>query len=337
MVGSRIPFKLWDLGTMRYWTKEQIDGIMSAIEEDRLAVFFGSGISVSGGLPDWDGLRKCLLKTIDNPDLYPKRLKAGIGYVMDRNPEQSLDYLKNLDPQAFEKQFRKIFSKKREQYQTTKEGLILAKIKSNRFITTNYDYCFQNSFNKVNQLSRLSEISCREFNGVKLDQIGSPTIFQIHGSSEMDINELVLTDSQYETAYTEGSPIRELLNHLFSEFLVLFVGFGFNDGDITRILKKYNAYSKQRAKYQHIGIFGHYGNKSQMIGMTDFARRHWNTETVFYKINTRNGKSTHVGIRKLLSELYKSIDDRFVDKVMPSTYISDESQMAIAPLMHVDK
>lgn len=317
---------------MKYWTKDQIDRIASAIGENRFAVFFGSGISASSGLPDWDGLIEGLMSILKNPGVYDKGLISGIESYRKKSPLELLDYLRDTDREAFTDRFRKFFPQDKNKYKDTEEGQLIARFDTSRFVTINYDYCFQHSFTKVKPNSEL-----KEFVGVytkdSFDKVSSPTIYQIHGRAESKIEELVLTDSQYDRAYRAGASLPISLEHLFTEYLVLFVGFGFADADIKRILARSNVYSSMPGRYKHIGIFGHRGNKHEQDGLRDIARKRWHTEAVIYKITGPIKKQSHDRLKNLLVELHQSIGSWTIEKTPQSIYESDDASMATPPVL----
>jgi hypothetical protein len=143
----------------------------------------------------------------------------------------------------------------------------------------------------------------------------------------------VLTDSQYYNAYKAGTLLPSFLEHLFSEYLVIFVGFGFNDGDIDRIIAASNVYNRRPGKYKHIGIFGHKGNKAEYDGLCEYARTRWHTEVVIYKITGPIKKQSHDQLKNLLIEMHQGIGSWTIDKAPLEGYKSDDASMAIPPIL----
>jgi hypothetical protein len=316
---------------MSSWSDENIQAIVSAIKDDKLVVFFGSGISASSGLPDWDGLVEGLLKTIADPAVYAKNLMNGIRWCGKDTPLELFEYLYTADRPSFEDKFTKLFPKDINYYKATEEAKLLAKLKIKRFVTTNYDFCFEKSFNVENKNYNLKEFDNKTINIDEFNMLQTPCIFHIHGRADHPINDLILTNSQYDKAYSNDSPISLFLQHLFSEYLVLFIGFGFKDADIKRILSRHNAYSDSPAKYTHIGILGHRSYKYKKDSLHQYARKLWNIEMVFYKITGESKKTSHSQLRKLLIKLHTGINSSFAARKSEFAYDSDSASMAEPP------
>jgi hypothetical protein len=316
---------------MVYWTQEQIGRIYAASCEEKLAVFMGSGVSASSGLPDWDGLIQDLLSILDNPSVYRRGLRSGVRSVCMANPLQGLDYLRKMDEQAFGERFRARFPQAREKYSDTREGILISRLATKRYITINYDFCFQHSFAKTWPGENVSELSNSVLDTHTFDSLPKPTLYQLHGTAEHKISDLVLTDSQYDKAYTPGSPLVKFLEHLFANYLVLFAGFGFQDKDLIRVLARPLNRTEDGCKYKHIGVFGRSRKKNDAEAFRDFARRLWNTEVVFYDMSIVAKRRSHLEIIPLLSELSDGLRIQAATHVPVVSYETHVENMSVPP------
>ena len=199
--------------------------------------FIGSGPSIDAGGPSWQLL---LTKTISslNPDQKKNIVADGI-------------FSSSLKSKNFPKCFSRI-----EHYcgRDILEGIV-KKVISNvnspgkmvqllsswpfkGYITTNYDSLIEKTMQNMGELgwsaAGNSHNEVRQISGNV-----SNVIWHVHGCASMssDKSRLVLTEDDYDNFYLEGSPVIQQLKSLMSQSRIVFLGFGFEDQEILRLLK----------------------------------------------------------------------------------------------------
>lgn len=209
------------------------ESILQAINDNKLVVFAGSGVSMNEptNLPNFIKLAEKIAKrageTFDKDsdavdeflgDLERKNKKVRKRVVDELNPE-------NIKPNKFHEAILKIF-KKPEQI---------------RIVTTNQDEMF--------------EASAAE-HGIKLDIYNAPALpygnefkglIHLHGRVS-DPEHMVITDTEFGDAYMLNGYASKFLVDLIGTYTVLFIGYSYND-KIVRYLTSAIAAKKNHDAY----------------------------------------------------------------------------------------
>jgi hypothetical protein len=204
--------------------------LINKIQQRKIVVFVGAGLSVSLGMPNWKQLVINILQQLKD-----KEPKAQ-GYIDALNRELlepievlgKIESLKTDVIRIFEKEIKK-FRKHLKDDLHEKIGKISSKV-----ITTNYDDFLESNLPYFEKIVYT--------NSYKLSQMSnySSYILKIHGDIE-EPDKCILFPSQYENLYSssENCPIFEL-KKIFSDNSLLFIGFGLNDPYINYTLKYIN-------------------------------------------------------------------------------------------------
>lgn len=106
-------------------------------------------------------------------------------------------------------------------------------------ITFNYDVAHENSIKKANALDDWRIILPKD-NKAIIDilksNISSPFLFKAHGTVN-EPNTMVLTGTSYRTLFNQYPYYRAFMQHIFTNFNLLIIGFGLSDPDFDTLLQ----------------------------------------------------------------------------------------------------
>jgi hypothetical protein len=214
--------------------------VVSAARNDSLTLFFGSGISLGAGIPDWMGLLR----------------QVGLDADVERDPSASGDLLTLAELAAhivgadpLQATIREAI--KREKRPPTTAHYLLAALHLPLLITTNYDCLFEDAFKIVHEkdASRLAVITQDlDVKSLLGDDIASwdKTIkdhgqgcflIKLHGSVGRAGEHLILTRSDYRRHYRSNPLMLNLVRHLLESRHTLFSGFSHRDPEVARIIE----------------------------------------------------------------------------------------------------
>ena len=201
------------------------DIVNEYVQQEKIALFVGAGISALSGYPSWSKLVLNMAKKIG----YQVKLKD-----LDGNECLSSDeYLKI--PQIFyenkgEKEYFKIV---RKQLHIIKEPNEIHKmimhLHPNHILTTNYDTLLEQTANRIgmsysviNSDSKVSVAPTRNY------------ILKVHGDFEN--NNFVLKEKDYLDYETNFKLVDNLMKTIISTHLVIFIGYSLGDYNIKLVL-----------------------------------------------------------------------------------------------------
>ena len=215
------------------WPEPLID----ALNEDRLVVFAGAGVSMGepSNLPDFEGLadqiargqsRKLKRVKVEDTDV----AEPVIGdenthlYRLDEPIDTFLGELDRNDIDVRERACRLLKEQQAEHSNLHTDLLRLFREPSKiRVVTTNFDTLFEKA--------ALSRFGIREAEGIDGYQVKGGYlngIYHIHGDWD-DPSSVIIADSDFAKGYINPGTIRQYLMGLFQQFSVLFVGYSLSD------------------------------------------------------------------------------------------------------------
>lgn len=198
--------------------------LKTAIQEKKLLLFIGAGLSSSVGLPLWKDIVRL---TLDNPNI-----EKGEGYKMALEeglftPLEILDKIKETNKKDIFKTFEKETSTNLESHLYKKLALI-----STKFITTNYD-CL------IEQNTGIRKIDTNSaFNLQKLDEEDN-FVLKIHGCTSAIDNAVIFT-SDYKNLYEGKGLAKFQLTKIISTHSCLFIGYSLNDHYLVELFNTLN-------------------------------------------------------------------------------------------------
>ncbi|MPM18502.1 hypothetical protein SDC9_64914 [bioreactor metagenome] len=213
--------------------------LISAIEQDKLVIFAGSGLSTRFNLPNW---KKLVIDVINEIDASPYQNYIPLLEMEDggMSPIEVLNKLKK-EHQIIRSYIKNKFNIEEGDFSLHKNILELTKF----IVTTNYDNAFEiASENKI-----IPAMYTSEFNISEVEKNSEPYILKIHGSfSEPD--RCILFSEDYENFYHESDKAAvEKLKSIFINKTILFLGFSFNDPEINLIFGQLDKFFRNFNKH----------------------------------------------------------------------------------------
>lgn len=207
--------------------------IIDAVNNDKLCIFIGAGISRLEGCIGWDSLGKtlihaCYVVKAGEKSLISYREYDTLNTMTDHRKVISICYniLKNNGRKnVFYSEMKKalLYNKKVKGIGVYKE---LSNIKA-LFVTTNADELFDKYFHKDRIL--FSENDYKEEN----DRSGY--LLHIHGCIRYK-ESLIFTLKDYIRKYSKEMPLYELMNKVFKNKTILFLGYGLAEFELLSFL-----------------------------------------------------------------------------------------------------
>jgi hypothetical protein len=198
--------------------------IKQAINDKKLAIFIGAGVSRLIGCDGWDTLAKNLVKKCTEENLINPITKELLLKQTDK-----IKIISICDNILKEKSFMQVMKKslkddeivnlvQSDKFQIYRD----LKNMSNTFITTNADRFIDSLFD-------VSNIHINKFSAEKVSD-SKHKLYKIHGCIG-NMESLVFTKNQYMSTYTNSYFI-EFIKTIFDEYTVLFVGYGLNEFEL---------------------------------------------------------------------------------------------------------
>lgn len=232
--------------------------IQEAMEKRELVIFTGAGVSRLVGCKSWnelasDLLKKCLdlhlldyheFDVINNYSDQKKKISIAYGILKENNKKEFFEVFNNSLSYKENKNEKNIY-----------DYLVLL---ADTFVTTNSDNCFDKKFIESDIIYDFSQV-CK---------VIKHKLYHIHGVNK-DENSLVFTSEQYLSRYnnrdSNGNKIKflEFLNDLFSNFTVLFIGYGLAEFELLDYLTlkaKSNSASKR-----HYALMPYYSFEKKIM------------------------------------------------------------------------
>jgi hypothetical protein len=201
--------------------------IKQAVDRQELVVFIGAGVSRIIGCKSWSDLANYLIDACFDEGCINFKEKQRL--LSENNLKKRISICQHI----LEKKNQDLFMK------YTKDSLFVDKQKSNVFpiyeklhklraiyITTNVDTCFDDLYFK----ERI-KYDPEDFDS---QNINRETLYHLHGSL-LDEESMVLTVRGYLKLYN-NKKIKTFLAKLFTEYSVLFVGYGLEEFEILDFL-----------------------------------------------------------------------------------------------------
>lgn len=286
--------------------------LLEARSQGNLVIFFGAGVSQEGGYPNWKKLTQQLIEVIKRDPTAKESLASGFDAMQTEWSLDILDVIKKTNRPYFQECYRKIFPQSRSKYRATQLGKQIASLNTNRFVTLNYDVCFQSALVDIGVANSL-EMTLKTLDIPALDNPTAPLICQVHGSAIEGIDDIILTKSQYNIAYRYGSSLYNFLDHVFRNYHLIIVGYGFNDDRINELLESSNAYSETTNHNLRIGIRGY--TKEEETNSPAFcklAKHQWDVDVLEYRVTTNGVSKDHSDIDRAISGISEIVGSRFI-------------------------
>lgn len=198
--------------------------IQDAIKQNKLVIFVGAGLSIKFNLPTWKKLVTDVINETNKNEYKAYLPLLELGEV-GMSPIEVIEKLKN-EHTIISKYIKSNFKIEKGDFLLHKKIFDL----TGQIITTNYDNAFELASNNC----VIPATYTSEFNISEIGKNNEPYIFKLHGSyTESD--KCIIYRHQYDTLYSGEMAAIEKLKSIFIEKTILFLGFSFQDPDISMI------------------------------------------------------------------------------------------------------
>lgn len=207
------------------------------INSQKTWLFLGSGASAQAGLPSWPKLLSNVVAGLP-PDA-ASRVRASSRYV---KALENHEY-----PRAFEV-VQSVSNRGTLEHLVARELAtvttpppvikMLANWPFAGYITSNYDGLLMRALRAIQDYAQAwTAVGNTPQEMQKLTGDQQRRVWHIHGAFELpEKSRLILTESDYEEAYAEGSPALHVLRAILATRRLVFIGFGFNDLHLLKVL-----------------------------------------------------------------------------------------------------
>lgn len=323
--------------------------IFKAYDENRLAIFIGAGLSLDFGLPTWQKLSNNLLKQANELNYISDELYEYYTENFDNKKIISVvkeSFKENNDLDSFNKFFKNELqmdeNHKRKLLTKTNNYSMLYDFFNREdngfhglFLTTNADLCLDYFFNNgiVNKPDDLS----MDFEHTILYHFRNEKIIHLHGSIN-NMESLVFTQEEYNDRYS-NEKYQKLLQIIFNEFTVLFIGYSLGDYELLSNL--INCTPNNKKHYLLSGYPSKYMNKLCELEQKSFYE-HLKIEVIPFKIEdasinyeeliiTKKDEEFYINhkciINKDFSDLFNKIKDLMVHKEIIEKPFDDQNSI----------
>ena len=211
---------------LKNFTLTSIKNIQKAIENNKLVIFVGAGVSRNSGIPTWAELIKELAKDLG--------IKAK-GTDSKGNEVFSNDEFLKIPQYYFnERKEKEYYSKVKEvldkEFQPNEIHKMIFELNPTHIITTNYDNLLEQQANRFQTKRKY----CKAANDIELATAPNCNfIIKMHG----EFDNIVLKESDYDSYSNNFKLTETYIKGLFATHTILFVGFSADDSNVRRILQ----------------------------------------------------------------------------------------------------
>ena len=287
---------------MGYYSS-QPEKLIEAIQENRCILFVGSGISrkcISTGrkpLPTWNEFLKRFIiwknKKYNFDDDYYNELKE----LLDRNKYLIVaeELLENIDEREFQEYLNSVFDP--QSIQPSYLHKLISLIPFRGIITTNYDNLIELSFVDMNK--RMPDIYTNsDVLSGKNPMSSDNFILKMHGDIE-DPQSIILSQKSYSELLYNSSGYQQLLEKIFSDYVILFIGYGGSDPNVESTIDKISLHD---GKSRHFML-------SKEGSLTNIEKKRFQKDKKLSVIEYVDYFGLHNHIDTFFSDLLKNIFD----------------------------
>lgn len=299
--------------------------ILNAVNENRLAVFVGAGVSRLLGCMGWEDLGKGLIE-----QCYILKSENGarlINFAEKRRLDSENDYKKVITIchkillssghlKGFHKVFEKALSAQPEKESRKNYQDIYKIVRSIHalFLTTNVDGHFSKQFRDDHVVFRPDDI--------RAENLVRDKLYCLHGDYTKDKNDIVFTVRQYILRYNE--PIfEEFLEQVFGGYVVLFIGYGMAEFEVLDYLITRVGFNGERSPQTHYLLEGYFSHQSNILEMEEGYYEELSVKVIPYSLN-KHGYDQLYQVLKKWSEEINTISNYPEDVVTEIENIIDE-------------
>jgi hypothetical protein len=255
--------------------------LLRLINTQEMWAFVGSGPSVDAGAPSWGDLVDAIAAL---PEAAATASDAAYrAAVNERKYPLALEYLsQGLDAEVVRDTVEAEISKARP---AARLYQLLAQIPFAGYVTTNYDGLLEEAL--LARGESWISVGNTDDEARKVAGGAERLVWHIHGGIALpkDRSRLILTQSDYDSLYAPGSHVLATMQALMIQRRLMFVGFGFADNDVERVLRIVGDMTDPaRPAYALIEKAGPFSSDQ---GRSVFLRQH-NIDAIPYTVQDRS-------------------------------------------------
>lgn len=240
------------MGNNVYYEK-LVNDVTEAINQLKLVIFIGAGVSIAQGYPNWNNYIEHLIKYWQGQVLSESGEKKlgrehhlifdliSKSYISNKRKVDLVNYeLKKIFGEDFEKRrldFEKSYFKNLLPYSMVNQTVESLASLNAIFITSNYDYEIENHIKRLkNSVVTINDLN--EFTKNKNGKLQFGDVLHIHGTPDCDVQYFVSSSADYSKTYLRDRDNFENLVTWFRETepTVLFIGAGLEEDEILSLL-----------------------------------------------------------------------------------------------------
>lgn len=206
---------------MNYYIKESKKVIKNAMNNNKLVIFVGAGVSMNSDYPSWENL--------------VREFARGLGYSKDKLKKLTNDDYLKIPQQYYNLRGKKEYYSLINDFFNVKANPnvihdLIFKFNPNYIITTNYDRLIEKSAEEKGMfydvVSRDEDLSYTQ---------NDKMIIKMHG--DFTHNNIVLKEEDYLSYSSNFKLIENFIKSLFSSNVVLFIGYSLSDINVKMIFQ----------------------------------------------------------------------------------------------------
>ena len=280
--------------------------IVDAVNNDKLAIFIGAGVSRIIGCIGWDQLAQNL---VDRCFLTKKKDGSScINFKEKETLSQSKDYKKTitichhiLKHNDFENIYndeldKSLVLKNEEHFKNQNIYDELYGLHGLN-ITTNADQYFDRKFNPLRIVYKHEDFN--------LSNIDRTKLYHIHGSI-LDKEELIFTVRKYIERYN-NKQFKEFLEEIFRNYVVLFVGYGMAEFEILDFLIT-KSDSKKGSEPRHFILLPYFRGEENILEFDQYYYTSMGVSVLGYEKDEKGYGQLYEVIKRWNSEINQTSD-----------------------------
>ena len=281
----------------------QYKEIIEAAKRGRLILFIGAGVSKLVGCPSWSELASAVLDHARKNGCIDFRQKHYLISNHAHDPRKLLSICINMFEQ--EKIAKPNFESLLKPKNNDKDPMdIYQPLYSTKsiFLTTNYDPFLYHAAKIIHADKADSKLFYLE-KDLLISKLQAENIIHIHGSYEKQ-DELVLSLSDYFKRYREKSNLRELLQHIFDMYTVLFIGYGLEEYEILEFMVNISQRESGRNRLEkHYMLFPSFNEDNKIVDLFELYYKDIGIKLIPYPRNENDYQQLEYIIKDWCKEI----------------------------------
>ncbi len=211
--------------------------LIENFQKDRAAYFVGAGLSVGAGLPSWNSLMDELIELADQQPFIPKdKIEEYRNLSGDNN--NFLFLAEDLKTELGKERFSSFMEEKFQDSTIlpTKNHELIVQANCSIILTINYDALLERAYNNIYRDWPNSFIYSESKYAANNFWKGKFFILKAHGDAKRDVDSIILSQRDYRKVLYREPGYRSLLQAVFSQKSIVFVGVSMTDPEFNQLL-----------------------------------------------------------------------------------------------------